>query len=127
MIYYTYPLITQGISNVALVSIALGYDNIASQQFLEAKQNFVPNEDKPNERYAGSCDAHMILVDAIATMIMYHQRRVKVVAVAAAVMKRTVLTMMMITCILTLVNLMTMFVLLLYYNSCSLLEFLKNI
>lgn len=40
----------QGISNVALVSIALGLDNIASKQFLEAKQNYIPAKEIPNER-----------------------------------------------------------------------------
>ena len=44
--------ILQGISNVALVSIALQLDNTASQRFLEAKQNYNPNnKDVPNERY----------------------------------------------------------------------------
>ena len=56
--------ILQGISNVALVSIALQLDNTASQRFLEAKQNYNPNnKDVPNERYIyiyRSHDAHMI-------------------------------------------------------------------
>jgi len=48
MITCTLP---QGISNVALVSISLGLDNIASRQFLEAKRNYVPAKDIPREWY----------------------------------------------------------------------------
>ena len=55
----------QGISNVALVSIALGFDNTASQQFLEAKRNYIPTEEKPDRYIMGSCDAaHMILINS---------------------------------------------------------------
>lgn len=63
MWFVVHAHLPQGISNVALVSIALGFDNTASRQFLEAKRNYSPMEDKPNDRYMGSYDvAHMILI-----------------------------------------------------------------
>ena len=101
--------IPQGISNVALVSIALDLDNVSSQRFLEAKRNYVPPKNVPNERYVGSHDAHVMHI-MIAMMIIDHQMRAKLVVVMMTMMRIVLMTTMTISCTLTLANVTGLFV-----------------